>query len=114
MVGKKYDALNTYLGFNVQEDAEIPTSTGKAKVVRKKSTGDWRHWFTEDDVEHFKPAYTPYMEVIGYDCQDWTLSPEPVIEPEYSSMYMQRLAQRKSSKSKGSFTDRIKKLFTKG
>ena len=114
MVGTKYDALNTYLGFNVQEDAEIPTSTKKAKVVRKKSTGDWRHWFTEEDVEHFKPAYTPYMEVIGYDCQDWTLSPEPVIEPEYSSMYMQRLAQRKSSKSKVSCTDRIKKLFTRG
>jgi hypothetical protein len=114
MVGTKYDALNTYLGFSVEEDAEIPTSTGKAKVVRKKSTGDWRHWFTEEDVEYFKPAYTPYMEVIGYDCQDWTLSPEPVIEPEYSSMYMQRLAQGKSSKAKGSFTDRIKKLFTKG
>jgi hypothetical protein len=114
MVGTKYDALNTYLGFSVEEDAEIPTSTKKAKVVRKKSTGDWRHWFTEDDVEHFKPAYTPYMEVIGYDCQDWTLSPEPVIEPEYSSMYMQRLAQRKSSKAKLSFTDRIKKFFTKG
>jgi hypothetical protein len=114
MVGTKYDALNTYLGFSVEEDAEIPTSTKKAKVVRKKSTGDWRHWFTEDDVEHFKPAYTPYMEVIGYDCQDWTLSPEPVIEPEYSSMYMQRLAQGKSSKAKLSFTDRIKKFFTKG
>ena len=114
MVGKKYDVLNTYLGFKVEQDAEIPTSTKKAKVVRKKSTGDWRHWFTEDDVEHFKPAYTSYMEVIGYDCQDWTLSSEPVIEPEYSSMYMQRLAQRKSSKDKLSFTDRIKKLFTKG
>jgi hypothetical protein len=114
MLSTNYDALNTYLGFNVEEDAEVPTSTGKGKVVRKKATGDWRHWFTEDDVEHFKPAYTPYMEVIGYDCQDWRLSPEPVIEPEYSSMYMQRLAQRKSSQVKSSLTGRIKKLFAKG
>ena len=23
------------------------------------------------------------MEFIGYDCDDWNLSPHPVIEPEY-------------------------------
>jgi hypothetical protein len=114
MLSKNYEALNTYLGFNVQQDAEVPTSTGKAKVVRKRSTGDWRHWFTEEDVEHFKPAYMPYMELMGYDCNDWTFSPNPVIEPEFSSMYMQRLAQGKSSHAKLSFKDRIMKLFAKG
>jgi hypothetical protein len=114
MLSANYDALNTYLGFNVQQDAEVPTSTGKAKVVRKKSIGDWRHWFTEEDVELFKPAYMPYMELMGYDFNDWALSSNPVIEPEYSSMYMQRLAQRKSSHAKLSFKDRIIKLFTKG
>ena len=111
MVSNNYDALNTYLGFQVQEEAEVPKSTGKAKVVRKKSTGDWRHWFTEEDVKLLKPAYTPYMELIGYDCNDWALHPNPIIEPDYSSMYMQRLAQKKSSHSKWRFKDRIMKLF---
>lgn len=111
MVSGNYEALNGFLGFKVQGDAEVPKSTGKAKVVRKKSTGDWRHWFTKEDVELFKPAYTPYMETMGYDCNDWALHSNPVIEPEYSSIYMQRLATRKSSHAKLSLKDRITKLF---
>ena len=99
MVAKNFEALNEYLGLSVLTDAEVPQSTGKAKVIRKKSTGDWRHWFTEEDVQLLKPAYTPYMERIGYDCTDWTLNSNPIIEPEYSSEYMQRLA-RKAPKSK--------------
>jgi hypothetical protein len=113
MVRGNYDSLNAYLGFTVQEDAEIPKSTGKAKVVRKKSTGDWRHWFTEQDVDLFKPVYTPYMESMNYNCEDWALHPNPVIEPEYSSMYMQRLAQGKSSYTKSSVKDRIIRFFKK-
>lgn len=94
MVAKNFDTLNNYLGFEVQQETEVPESTGKAKVVRKKATGDWRHWFTQEDVQLFKPAYLPYMEAIGYDCDDWALSPNPVIEPEYSSMYIQNLARK--------------------
>jgi hypothetical protein len=97
MVNRQFDELNAYLGFGVCADAEVPSGTGKEKVVRKKATGDWRHWFTQEDVQFLKPAYLPYMEMIGYDCTDWALSLKPVIEPEYSSMYMQRLAKRKKS-----------------
>ena len=114
MVSGNFDTLNAFLGFKVQGDAEVPKSTGKAKVVRKKSTGDWRHWFTEEDTELFKSGYTPYMESMGYDCNDWALHPNPTIEPEYSSIYMQRLAQRKSPHTELSFKNRIIKLFRKG
>jgi hypothetical protein len=95
MVVKNLDSLNSYLGFNIEGDAEVPVSTGKAKVIRKKAAGDWRHWFTEEDVALFKPVYLPYMELIRYDCNDWTLSPHPVIEPRYSSEYMRNLPRRK-------------------
>ena len=94
MVANKFDALNNYLGFAVQADASVPSASGKAKVIRKKSTGDWRHWFTREDVELFKPAFTPYMELIGYDCNNWSPSANPVIEPEYSSVYMQNLPRK--------------------
>ena len=94
MVDKKFDALNAYLGFETQSDAEVPSGTGKEKVVRKKAYGDWRHWYTDADVEFFKPAYTPYMEIVGYDCEDWNLSERPIIEPEFSSQYMQSLPRK--------------------
>jgi hypothetical protein len=94
MVQKNFEALNNYLGFKLEADAEVPKSTGKAKVIRKKASGDWRHWFTEEDISLFMPAYKEYMELIGYDTEDWSLSSNPTIEPQYSSIYMQNLGQR--------------------
>ena len=79
MVDNNFDALNNYLGFEVQADATVPSTSGKAKVIRKKTSGDWRHWFTKEDVELFKPAFLPYMELIGYDPADWALNPDPTI-----------------------------------
>jgi len=99
MVDNNVKALNDYLGFDIQNDAEVPSSSGKAKVIRKKASGDWRHWFTAEDIALFKPAFTPYMEFNGYDCEDWNLEAQPVIEPEYSSVYMQSLP-RKAIKNK--------------
>jgi hypothetical protein len=99
MVAKKFDALNDYLGFEVQADANVPSASGKAKVIRKKAAGDWRHWFTKEDMPLFQPAYLPYMELIGYDCHDWKPDPNPQIEPEFSSVYMQNLP-RKAAKNK--------------
>jgi hypothetical protein len=92
MIAGKYSGLNGYLGFAVEQDRQVPAAYGK--VVRKRASGDWRQWFTEEDVELFKPAHLPYMEFIGYDCDDWALSPNPTIEPEYSSVYMQSLPRR--------------------
>ncbi len=113
MVGRNYAGLNRYLGFKVQEETEVPESTGKAKVIRKKASGDWRHWFTEEDVACFKSAYLPYMELTGYDCSDWTVSLDPVIAPEYSSMYMQSLLARVAWGTASKFKDRALRLFTK-
>jgi len=113
MVSKRFDALNNYLGFMVGEDTEVPKSTGKAKVVRKKASGDWRHWFTEEDVELYKSAYLPYMELTGCDCNDWRVSQSPVIEPEYSSMYMQSLPARVTRDAALKFKDRALHLFSK-
>jgi hypothetical protein len=107
MVAKKFAALNEYLGFEIEGGGEVPKSTGKAKVVRKKATGDWRHWFTEEDVKLFKPVYRPYMEVIGYDCDDWEISSNPVIEPEYSSIYMRNLPRRRPLDSIRWFRDTV-------
>ena len=97
MILGNFDDLNNYLGFAIKNDAEVPKSTKKAKVARKKAFGDWRNWFIEEDVEIFKPAYLPYMEAIGYDCSDWVVSPAPTIEPQYSSMYIKRLVRENTS-----------------
>jgi hypothetical protein len=111
MVDKKFEALNVYLGFEANADAEVPSGTGKEKVVRKKAYGDWRHWYTEDDVVLFRPAYIPYMETVGYDCDDWGLSPEPIIEPEFSSEYMQSLPRKAKKNLIMRFLDNFSQRF---
>jgi hypothetical protein len=88
-------------------------STGKAKVVRKKAVGDWQHWFTEEDVDLFKPLYLPYLEIVGYDSNDWTISSNPIIEPQYSSGYIQRLQKRKNMDSVRWLKDIIKRRVFK-
>jgi hypothetical protein len=113
MIEKNYDELNEYLGFEIVDEAEIPTTTKKSKVVRKKAYGDWRHWYTEEDVDLFKPAYLPYMKTMGYDCNDWTLSSNPVIEPEYSSMYMQGLIRKHTQYIIRSIKDFVLRPFVK-
>jgi hypothetical protein len=113
MIEKKYDGLNEYLGFEIKDDAEIPTTTKKSKVVRKKAYGDWRHWYTQEDVDLFKPAYLPYMKTMGYDCDDWALSANPVIEPEFSSMYMKGLVRKHTQYTTRSIKDFLLKPFLK-
>ena len=111
MVAGNFAALNDYLGFEVRAETEVPVSTGKAKVVRKKATGDWRHWFTAEDTGLLKPAYLPYMQEIGYDCDDWELAAHPVIEPEYSSIYMQQLPERVPRDTARHFREQARRLF---
>jgi len=113
MVNRNFDALNRYLGFDVRADTEVPDSTGKARVVRKKASGDWRHWFTEEDIELFKPAYLPYMQRMGYDCDDWALSSNPVIEPRYASLYMRNLTTRAAPDAARKLLDQARRLFTR-
>jgi hypothetical protein len=113
MIEKNFHALNEYFGFDIKDEAEIPTTTKKAKVARKKAMGDWRDWFTEEDVEIFKPVYSPYMALIGYDSNDWTLSPEPIIEPEFSSVYIKRLARQNTLNTLRSFKEFVLRPFVK-
>jgi hypothetical protein len=110
MISGNFVSLNEYLGFSVKADAEVPVSTGKAKVARKKASGDWRHWYIEQDVELFKRAYRNYMAHIGYDINDWVLKENPVIEPEYASVYMQNLFQKAS---KGFWSHKLLKFGKK-
>jgi hypothetical protein len=113
MIDQKLDALQEYLGFKMAADASVPGTLKKSKTARKKAYGDWRHWYTEEDVELFKPAYLPYMKLIGCDCNDWVLSPKQRIEPEFSSMYMQKLVQMNSRYTFRNIKDFVFRPFMK-
>jgi hypothetical protein len=64
-------------------------------------------------VDLFKPAYLPYIKTMGYDCDDWTLDPNPVIEPEFSSMYMRGLVKKHNQHIFRSVRDFLLRPFVK-
>ncbi len=114
MINSNFDSLNSYLGFDVSAESEVPRPY--SKVVRRKSFGDWRHWFTSEDIDLLKTAYMPYLELTGYDINDWALDPAPLIERRFSSDYMQRLPKRVTADAVLRYKERVlrglKRRFT--
>jgi hypothetical protein len=53
------------------------------------------------------------MELIGYDLNDWAFNENPVIEPEYSSVYMQNLLRKATKNSVLRIVDSIVQRMTK-
>lgn len=87
LIDQKYANLSDYLAVNISGKYEIP---GEFKrIARTKAYGNWRAWFEAEDVEHFKPIFSEYMELIGIP-DDWELSSDK-IDPELNSKYMQKL-----------------------
>lgn len=112
LVDNNFEELNEYLGFEIKAETDIDKYT--QKVARKKSSGDWRHWYTEEDVDFFRPAYSPYMELIGYNINDWTLETPQVIEPKYASLYLKGLPKRRRLESFDKFKKKVKRFFSRG
>lgn len=90
MVTGDFDALNDYLGLTVLPPP--PLQGWVSKISRKGTSGDWKNWFTPEDVAFFRPAMDPFITKYGFD-PEWTLEAEPLIEPKYCSQYITRLSE---------------------
>ncbi len=90
MIDGHYEALNRYLGFEIEPSAEV--ADGLSRVVRTKGYGDWRDWFTPPDVEFYASGgLQRYMEAFGYESSDWRLNQPQRIEPAHCSQYVTAL-----------------------
>lgn len=91
-IAGRIQALESYLGLKLPQTISVPETT--RRVERAKSSGDWRHWFTPDDVACFKPTCEQAIRYFGYD-GDWSLAEHPVIRPEHASGYVRRLIEER-------------------
>jgi hypothetical protein len=78
-------------------DAETKNAVIR-RVVRSKSAGYWRDWFTPADVAYFRPQFACYMETFDY-ADDWELAAEPHLDPHLGSEYLVQLLQRRRQNS---------------
>ncbi|WP_160153830.1 sulfotransferase family 2 domain-containing protein [Microbulbifer sp. ALW1] len=89
IVDGNLSGLGEYLGLNIAD--KVSVSAGRARVARSKSYGNWRTWFTEVDVNYFKPIFKEYMERNGYDFSDWELSKVSELPSKEGSEYMLKI-----------------------
>jgi len=103
--------LERYLGFSLTQQAEIGST--HEYVIRKKTDGDWKNWFTEEDIIFFKPILEKYMRSFSYH-SDWTLNANSSILPEHSSEYFEGLInkKRKAQRAKHPIERLFKRFFT--
>jgi hypothetical protein len=84
--------LERYLEVELAGTARVDPEHGH--VPRTRGSGDWRHWFTPDDVAWFEPVLAGYMRHYGYPA-DWGLADSPVIRPEHCTEYVARVVERR-------------------
>jgi hypothetical protein len=65
MVEGRFTPLEAYLGFPLKGSGEVEQAV--RRVVRTKSSGDWRNWFLLSDVEAMKPVFGQTLLRLGYD-----------------------------------------------
>ncbi len=95
MVAARFEPVAQYLSLPAEAmNPQVPDSL--RRVVRSRRAGNWRDWFCPEDVEHYRPLLSGYMERYDYP-DDWLLNPEPRIRPEECSEYVLRLDRERRS-----------------
>ncbi len=91
-VDQKFDAVNDYLGFEL---APGVVKESESRVARSSTHGEWRRWFTDLDVEVFRPMSHEWLRQHGYDHTDWELRPDESLDPATTVDYVQSLFERR-------------------
>jgi hypothetical protein len=93
MVAGQFDSLAQYLSLPAEAmKPNVPDAL--RRVVRSSRAGNWRDWFCPEDVGHYRPLLSAYMDRYGYS-DDWALNSEPRIRREECSEYVMRLARER-------------------
>lgn len=82
----KWDALSGYLGFR-----PLNADVGKSlqRVSRTRTAGQWKQFFTPDDLCQYRKTCGAHVARLGYD--DWELEPVSSLNPQEHSDYLVRL-----------------------
>ncbi|MEA3188901.1 MAG: hypothetical protein QOD99_2731 [Chthoniobacter sp.] len=95
-VGQRLESLEKYLGISLAGTAAVDAQF--QRVVRTKGAGDWRNWFTQEDVLFFKPIFAELLKSFGYP-DDWELPDAQTISPEHASGYVRSLICERRAKA---------------
>jgi hypothetical protein len=89
---KKTENLETYLDTKLNKDCSVDKRY--SRVIRTKNSGNWRQWFTQEDINYFKPLLNDYLSKFDYSNTDWELNNQ-TIPSEFASDYIVRVIKDK-------------------
>jgi len=92
-VDKDIASLENYLGFTLNQNISVDSSI--RRVERTKSYNNWKQWYNNDDVNHYKPVIEKYLMELGYS-NDWELETPTELDSTYGSKYMYNLHNNKN------------------
>lgn len=91
-VDGEFAALDEYLGLELHAGVVKGSET---RVSRSATYGEWRRWFTDIDVEIFRPMTHAWQKANGYDHQDWETDHREPLDPATTVDYVTGLFARK-------------------
>jgi hypothetical protein len=102
LVDGKLRGLEAYLGFALTGSDDVTAEHDH--VPRTKRYGNWRDWFLEEDVAHFRRVFEAYLHRHGYP-EEWRLNTAPVIRPEHCTQYVARVVEKRRQAARQSSAD---------
>lgn len=90
-VDGNFDDLNRYLGIDLQAGV---VNANESRVSRSQTHGEWRQWFTDIDVEIFRPMTHDWQKANGYDHRDWAFDHSSPLDPATTVDYVEGLFAR--------------------
>lgn len=85
--------LENYLEIRLSSNRNVDKEY--SRVTRTKSFGNWRDWFTKDDIAYLTPIVDKYMKRFDYDTNDWKLNNNPVILSEHGTIYFNTIVNQR-------------------
>lgn len=95
-VDGRVEEMESYLEMPLGGSSDVAEK--HSHVPRTKSYGNWKDWFLEEDVAHFKPLFCEYIERHGYS-NEWRLNDDPIVRAEHCSEYVERVVKKRKSRS---------------
>jgi len=105
-VAQNFAPIKDYLGLAIQGETEVPDE--HQRVVRTRSFDNWRRWFTDEDVDFFRPILSEFLATMGYDPDDWRLEYPQSLPSAEGSDYMTKLYEKKVPGSGSKLMRRIR------
>ena len=82
-----FSDLSDYLNLTVNHTGELKVE--RPEIKRNGKIGEWKNWFTPEDVDFFKPRMEKFMGRYCYPL-DWNLPDDQQLNPITSIDYLKR------------------------